>query len=154
MNIFKLMIFRLKQVGPYTFREEHIKTDIVFSEDGNLVNYRQKKIWNFEPEMSNGTLDDEIWTLNMIAISAAEATRWPGHWAEGDFPFMQIVMNQTIEAAGERMFMKVRIGDLTFDGIDSDLLHMGDGDLGDIGEAINASIPYDRFGWFYSVSLT
>jgi len=139
----------LKQVGPYTFREHHKKTDIVFSPDGNLVDFKSLKTWYFEPDMSNGTLDDEIWTLNMIAISAAEATRWPGHWAADDYPFMQFMMDQSIIQGNETMFMRVRIGNLTFEGIDSPLLHMGDLG-GDIGAAINASIPYDRFGWFYS----
>ena len=49
------------------------------------------------------------------------------------------------------LFKKVKVGNLTFDGIDSLLLHIGP-EMGDIGDAINASIPYDRFGWFYSVS--
>jgi len=139
----------LKQVGPYTFREEHEKTDITFSDDGNTVDFRQKKTWYFEPEKSNGTLDDEIWTLNMIAISAAEATRWPGHWGENDYPFMQVMMNVSIDQANETMFMKTSIRNLTFDGIGSPLLEMGDIG-GDMGDAINASIPYDKFGWFYS----
>ena len=39
---------------------------------------------------------------------------------------------------------KVRVGDLTFDGVDSELLHIGDA-VGQIGD----SIPFDRFGWFY-----
>jgi len=139
----------LKQVGPYTFREHHKKTDIEFSDDGNLVNFKQKKTWYFEPELSNGTLDDEIWTLNMIAVSAAEATRWPGHWGEGDYPFMQYMMNETLRQANETMFMRARIGNLTFEGIDSAMLHMQDIG-GEMGDAINASIPYDKFGWFYS----
>ena len=145
------VISRLKQVGPYTFREHHKKTDIEFSPDGNLVKFKQKKTWFFEPELSNGTLDDEIWTLNMIAVSAAEGTRWPGHWGQDDYPFMQFMMNETLRQGNETMFMRARVGNLTFEGIDSPLLHMGDLG-GDIGAAINASIPYDRFGWFYSVS--
>ena len=152
LNVFNI-ISRLKQVGPYTFSEYHKKTDISFSEDGNLVDFFQRKTWFFEPELSNGTLDDEIWTLNMIAVSAAEATRWPGHWGDDDYPFMQAVINQSIVTAEEGLFMRARIGNLTFEGIDSPLLHMGDGDIGDIGAAINESIPYDRFGWFYTVSI-
>ena len=144
-------MFRLKQVGPYTFREHHKKTDIVFSEDGNLVDFKSMKTWFFEPELSNGTLDDEIWTLNMIAISAAETTRWPNHWAEDDYPFMQFMMDESIKQANETMFMRARIGNLTFEGIGSPLLDMGDVE-GPMGDAINASIPYDKFGWFYSVS--
>ena len=38
----------------------------------------QKKFWHFEPEKSVGSLDDEIYTLNMIAVAASDATRYPG----------------------------------------------------------------------------
>ena len=87
----------------------------------------------------------------MIAVSAAEGTRWPGHWAPDDYPFMQFMMNKTLKQANEKLFMRAKIGNLTFDGLDSPLLHMGDLG-GDIAAAFNASTPYDRFGWFYSVS--
>ena len=49
--------------------------NISFSPDGNLVDFLQMKYWLFDPERSNGDLTDEIWTLNMIAVSAAESTR-------------------------------------------------------------------------------
>ena len=65
------------QVGPYTFREEHVKTNITFQPD-YTVQYRQKKFWYFDAERSNGSLDDEIYTLNMIAVAASDATRYPG----------------------------------------------------------------------------
>ena len=123
----------------------------MLSPDGNLLDFKWKKTWFFDPALSNGSLDDEIWTLNMIAVSVAESTRWPGRWAEDDYPFMQFMMNETLKQANERLFMRARIGNLTFDGIDSPLLHMGDLG-GDIGAAINATIGNDRFGWFYSVS--
>ena len=63
------------QVGPYSFKEYHKKTNISFSPDGNLVDFNQMKYWVFDPENSGGDLSDEIWTLNMIAVSAAESTR-------------------------------------------------------------------------------
>ena len=85
-----MTFFRLKQVGPYVWREYHEKTNISFSEDGSLVDFLQTKYWVFDEERSNGSLDDEIFTLNMVAVQAAEATRWPGAWAEQDFPFMQV----------------------------------------------------------------
>ena len=116
-----------------------------------MVDFRWNKTWVFDPALSNGSLDDEIWTVNMIAVSAAEGTRWPGRFGKDDYPFMQFMMNETLKQANERMFIRARIGNLTFEGIDSPLLHMGDLG-GDIGAAINESIPYDRFGWFYSVS--
>ena len=66
------------QVGPYTFREEHLKTNITFQPEDYTVQYMQKKFWHFDAEKSNGSLDDEIYTLNMIAVAASDATRYPG----------------------------------------------------------------------------
>ena len=64
---------------------------------------------------------------------------------------MQFMMNQSITEANETLYMRTRVGNLTFEGVDSPLLHMGDSG-GDIGAAINSSIPFDRFGWYYGVS--
>ena len=83
-------------------------------------------------------------------IVATVSARWPNRWAEDDYPFMQVVLGQSIIQANESLFLKTAVSNLTFDGIDSPLLHMGDID-GDLGAAINNSIPFDKFGWFYSV---
>ena len=43
-------------------------------------------------EMSNGTLDDTLITLNVLAVTAAESTRWPGSLGqspESEYPFMR-----------------------------------------------------------------
>ena len=79
--------------------------------------------------------------------------RWPGAWAEGDYPFMQNMLGASIKANNETLFMKAVIRNLTFDGIDSPLLHMGD-EAGDspLGDMLDNQIPFDRFGWFYDVS--
>jgi CD36 family len=79
-------------VGPYTFLENHHKTNISFNDD-STVDFYQVKTWEFRPEMSNGSLDDEIYTINIIALAAAESTRWPNSVVEGDFPFLRSVNN-------------------------------------------------------------
>ena len=66
---------RLKQVGPYVWKEYHEKRNISFSDDGAKIDFYQKKYWIYDEKKSNGSLDDWIWTLNMIAVQAAEATR-------------------------------------------------------------------------------
>ena len=88
------------------FREYHKKTNITFSEDETLVNYFQMKYWTFDEARSSGSLSDEIYTLNMIAVQSAEATRWPGAWAEGDYPFMQVMLGTSIDMYGEELFLK------------------------------------------------
>ena len=78
--------------------------------------------------------------------------RWPGAWAENDYPFMQYALGSSIEAYNETLFINATIRNLTFDGIDSDLLHMGDVP-GMLGDMLDNQIPFDRFGWFYDVGL-
>jgi hypothetical protein len=75
-------------VGPDTFQEFHHKTDIFMNNDFTMDFY-QVKTWEFKPEMSVGVLYDEIYTINIIALSAAESTRWPDSVVEGDFPFLR-----------------------------------------------------------------
>ncbi len=81
-------VFRLKQLGPYVFLEKHEKVNISFNAD-TTVDFYQIKTWFFQEDLSNGTLDDEIYTLNVIALSAAESTRWPNSLAENDYPFLR-----------------------------------------------------------------
>lgn len=135
------------QVGPYTFSEVREKVNITFNSNFT-VSYQQKRIWHFVPEISSGHLDDEIFTLNMVAVMAAESTRFPGHFSPTDYPFMRAVIDMTIPQSNETLFIKARVGNLTFDGIESPMLHMGDVG-GDFGDMISSELPFDRFGWFY-----
>merc|ERR1712156_546597 len=97
----------LKQVGPYVFREEHVKTNITFSKSDHTVQYMQKKFWYFDEEKSSGSLDDEIFTLNMVAVAASDGTRYPGRFGEDDYPFMRGMMDFALGLCNEEMFIKV-----------------------------------------------
>merc|ERR1712080_537202 len=90
----------LKQVGPYTFREDHKKINISFN-DNHTVNFFQKKYFYYEPDLSEGSMDDEIFTPNMIAIAASDATRWPNAFAENDYPLMRFMMDASIKSFNE-----------------------------------------------------
>lgn len=57
---------KLEQCGPYTFSEHHIRVNMTWNDNGTIT-YQQKRIWHFLPEMSNGTLEDKITNVNVIA---------------------------------------------------------------------------------------
>lgn len=58
------------EMGPYVFHEKHIRTNISWSDDKSTVDFYQKRIWHFEPTLSNGTLDDVVTNLNpLLAVS-------------------------------------------------------------------------------------
>jgi scavenger receptor class B, member 1 len=48
----------LQQVGPYVFTEKHHKSDLQWNKNGT-VTYKQIRTWNFLPEETVGSLDDE-----------------------------------------------------------------------------------------------
>jgi len=56
----------LEEVGPYVFTEKHHKTKLVWNENGTIT-YRQIRTWNFVPDLSAGSLDDNVTILNSIA---------------------------------------------------------------------------------------
>jgi len=135
----------LKQLGPYTYLEKHKKEGIIFNDEDGTVVFNQTKYWWFEEDMSNGTLDDVIVTINVIAMTAAESTRWPNAMAEGDFPFFRFMMNDTFAETKEELFMTTTIRKISFEGVESPLLTMMEGTpLED-----TVQMPFDKFGWFY-----
>jgi len=135
----------LKQIGPYVFLEKHHKSNITFHDNNQTVSFYQQKNWMFEPDMSNGTLDDILVTLNVLAVTAADSTRWPNGMFEGDYPFLRVMMDGTFKETKEELFMKTNIRNITFDGIESDLLTMTEeGPMAGVIE-----MPFDKFGWFY-----
>ena len=65
---------------------------------------------------------------------------------------MQYMLGEMIRQTNETLFMKYKVANLTFDGVDSPLLHAGDVDE-IIGHLVNSRFPYGKFGWLYGVIL-
>lgn len=56
------------QVGPYRFKERFEKADVIWNRRNSTVTYKNKKTYWFDPEGSNGTLQDQITHLNAVAV--------------------------------------------------------------------------------------
>ena len=56
-----------EQCGPYVFYEHHVRVNVTWDDDDGTVTYRQRRLWRYLPEMSNGTLRDNITSINVIA---------------------------------------------------------------------------------------
>ena len=48
-------------------REKLEKINVTWNDNGT-VTYRRMRKWYFDPEGSNGTLDDPITTINVVAV--------------------------------------------------------------------------------------
>lgn len=55
------------EMGPYVFLEKHKRVNVSFNPNNDTVSYDQIRTWHFLPEMSNGTLDDHVTNINVIA---------------------------------------------------------------------------------------
>ena len=61
----------------------------------------------------------------------------------------RLMMDQTLKINGDELFMKTNVLNITFAGIESDLLTMM------VDTPLDGAIqmPFDKFGWFYDVSI-
>ena len=108
---------QMEELGPYTFLQEEDQTILEQTETSEIFDIKYR--YTFVPVMSSGSLEDMVVTINPISVFLAEATRWPGAFGPEDFPFMRVVMDQSIQQANESLFLKTYVANLTFDGIDS-----------------------------------
>jgi CD36 family len=56
-----------EQLGPFRFTEKPDKVDITWN-DNNTVTYRKKSLFHFDEAGSQGSLDDMVTTVNMVAL--------------------------------------------------------------------------------------
>lgn len=65
---------RFQQVGPYRFSETKEKVNITFNAN-NTVTFRHLKYWYFDYENSNGSLSDQVHTINPVLL-VSEGLCW------------------------------------------------------------------------------
>lgn len=58
----------LEELGPYRFIEHPTKVDIEWHDANATVSYRKKSLYYFDEEGSNGSLDDVISSINIVAV--------------------------------------------------------------------------------------
>ncbi|OQR75703.1 scavenger receptor class B member 1-like, partial [Tropilaelaps mercedesae] len=59
----------VRQLGPYTFASEWVKN---LSWNGDQLLFRENRTFYFLPDLSNGTLDDEIVTVDLVVVGAIQ----------------------------------------------------------------------------------
>jgi CD36 family len=61
-----------QELGPYTFEKYHRKLNVSFSPDNTTVSFNEFFSFHPVPELTNGSLDDAITTLNVPLLGAIE----------------------------------------------------------------------------------
>ncbi|XP_075974431.1 protein peste-like isoform X2 [Anticarsia gemmatalis] len=129
----------LQQLGPYRFREKRKHVNVTWHEHNGTVAYKTQRSWFFDEQNSNGTLQDNITTLNVIAASAVYRSRYWGFLQQKGLSMGLSMFNQKIAVSKLAK-------ELLFEGYADPLL--------DLAKSLPPSTtggapPVDRFGWFY-----
>ncbi|XP_049868366.1 protein croquemort-like isoform X1 [Pectinophora gossypiella] len=127
---------KVTQLGPYVYREEHEKVNLTWNSN-NTVTFYNKRVWHFVPEMSNGSLSDNITSINPIVATVAYTLRHQGE-------FTKITVNAFLRAIHETLFLTANVSSWLFDGIEDPVLN-----IASHFPNLPIVIPYDKFGWFY-----
>lgn len=63
------------EMGPYVFQEDHVRVNVTFHPENGTVSFDQIRTWHFLPEMSNGTLEDKVTNINVVAAVSIISSR-------------------------------------------------------------------------------
>ncbi|GFQ69286.1 protein croquemort [Trichonephila clavata] len=123
----------LEEMGPYTFRESREKVNITWNENGT-VSYKQIRRWYYQPDRTNGSLDDIVTTLNVPMVAAALS----GKQMNEDLVFF--ALEEIFSSLNCTWFIQKPVRELLFEGYDDKLMQIAKTFM---------HLPYDKFGWFY-----
>ncbi|XP_046739504.1 protein croquemort-like isoform X3 [Diprion similis] len=129
------------EMGPYVFREQHIKVNQTWNDNGTIT-FQQRRIWHFDESMSNGSLDDQITNLNVIGVTV-------GHTVRDEILAVRLAVNVMLGRFSERLFVTKTARELLFDGYSSEFL-----DFVHSLDIPGVNIPFEKFGWFYGRNLS
>ena len=79
--MYYLLIFS----GPYVFIEEREKINITWDHTRGTISYHQKKNYYFAPELTNGSLDDLVYHVNVPLVVSSIIPSYPttSHFLSG-----------------------------------------------------------------------
>ncbi|XP_013772957.1 scavenger receptor class B member 1-like [Limulus polyphemus] len=131
---------KLVEIGPYTYRSWWTKENITWN-NNDTVTYREVKKYVFKPELSVGSENDVITTVNFPMLAAAS-------WLRNTSPLEEIAASILMFLTREKIFIQRKVKQLAYEGY-PDLLTV-------IAPLIHPDVPktHGYFGWFYGKNDT
>ncbi|KAB0799864.1 hypothetical protein PPYR_07744 [Photinus pyralis] len=127
---------RFEEKGPFVFSEHHVRE--ISSWNGNgTVSYQQRRIWKFVQSMSNGSLLDNITSVNPIVVILGQKVK--------NIRFIGPVINSILWYFDEKLYVTKTVNEWLFEGYEDPI-------ISDLVEyhIPGVEIPFDRIGWLYS----
>ncbi|XP_067231943.1 lysosome membrane protein 2c [Chanodichthys erythropterus] len=92
------------EIGPYTYREYRPKEDVKFMDNGTRVQAVNPKTYVFEPNMSRGSEDDLVRTVNIPAVTVMEKYK--------DTFLVSRIISDLMKSLSVGVFKTFSVGDL------------------------------------------
>lgn len=129
-----------EEMGPYVFHEVHDRINLEWNEN-NTVTFNQRRTWNFDPELSRGSLDDTVTNLNVISLNTA-------YFMRNAPTLSKMAVEVLLSLDGSLIWENKPVRNLLFEGLDDPLL--------DLLKTLNNTVklPFDKFGWFVDRNLS
>lgn len=127
----------LQECGPYVFSEHHVRVNLVWNDNGTIT-YQQKRIWHFIPELSTGTLRDNITNLNPIVAVVANKIKDMNYVAKK-------LANLALKGLERSIITTRTVDELLFTGYEDKILNI----ISKL-KIKGLNVPFSKFGWFYS----
>lgn len=107
-------------------------------DDGEEVEYRQKKLFHFRRDLSVGPERDVLTLPNVPLISALNSMKYKGD-------LVRLALNSMLQLLHQEPFMKVSVRKVMW-GFDNPLVKLGNDILPE-----EKKLPTDKFGFFVGV---
>uniref|UniRef100_T1IUI9 Scavenger receptor class B member 1 n=1 Tax=Strigamia maritima TaxID=126957 RepID=T1IUI9_STRMM len=132
----------LQEIGPYVFSVHSKKVNVSFNNDEGTVSYDLVKWYKYLPQLSNGTLDDQVTVLNVPFMGLAIKS-------EGTLSFMQqMMLKNLIRNFRVSPFVTKTVDEMLYKGYRDPFMVM----IGQIkGQEV---LPKGTFGFFHGQNYT
>ncbi|KAF0773021.1 protein croquemort-like [Aphis craccivora] len=134
----------LQQLGPYVFKENRTKVNITFN-NNETITYMQLKSWEFEQSLSNGSLSDNVTTINIVINILGEKLQAINkHW-------IFVLTNYYLKLSNiNKPYITRTAGELIFDGYDDALLDV----VIKLKPFFPIDLPFKKVGWLYGMNMS
>ncbi|KAI6174970.1 CD36 antigen family-containing protein [Aphelenchoides bicaudatus] len=111
----------LSETGPFVVRVNENKWNYTFINDSRILRYQNYKTYQYEPDLSCGdcTYDTIVTIPNLVGIGTLEELLDPKYRVS---PTEAFLIDLLMLLVGEYPFVRVRFGDLLFDGYEDPML--------------------------------
>lgn len=125
------------EAGPYVFKSRWVKHDPQWNSN-NTVSYREIRTYEFVPDMSVGSEDDMVWTLNGPMIIGANVIP----------AYLRIPFDLYCMLTGEKVIINKSVRDLAYEGYDDPIIQRA--------WILKPDLPYKdgKFSWLYGKNAT